>query len=171
MKNRRPQVDLYFCWCMNWLKQWVEMWKTWVKWGQQKCVKNRIKSWVCVAQLVDRLVLSHAVRQWQGRSWTQSPSMLVHKCKYMDEMVQLPCWSPTGQQVSHQRRNWGIRLCASKKIHKGRNTHWPGNSGQKSKIGISVAPQKRLMSPQKNLNKKRKNKCTERTMSTTPVER
>ena len=33
-------------------------------------------------------------------TWTRAPPML--KCKYVDEMIWLPCWLPRGQQVSHQ---------------------------------------------------------------------
>ena len=64
----------------------------------------------------------------------------------------LPCWSLYSQHVSHQRWIWGIH-CAQ-----ARNPQWFWNPGQrhhqKSKIGVSVAPQKGLMSS-KNLKKKR----------------
>ena len=56
---------------------------------------------------VDRVsVLSHAVSQQHAWSWTWAAPMFV--CKCMNEMAQLPCWQPRGQQVLHWKWIWVI---------------------------------------------------------------
>ena len=60
----------------------------------------------------------------------------------------LPCWPPSGQQVSHQSWIWGFHYMqvtkhASEGIHPGFETQ--GRRHQKSKTRVSVAPQKGLM--------------------------
>ena len=79
---------------------------------------------------------------------------------YVEEMAQLPCWPPRGQQVSHQRWISGNMYCntyASAKLEWGR-THsgfeTKSRRHQKSETGVSVAPQKELMSS-KNFFKKK----------------
>ena len=69
-------------------------------------------------------------------------------------MPWLPCWLPKGQQVSHQR--WIRGFCcaqvmkhASERIHPGFETQ--GRCHQNSKIGVSVTPQKGLVSSKTSL--------------------
>ena len=57
-------------------------------------------------------VLLHAVRQQHAYSWTRAPPILV--CKCVDEMAQLPCWSPRGHirgesEKSVACRQWSIQ--------------------------------------------------------------
>ena len=63
------------------------------------------------------------------------------------KMAKLPCWPLHSQQVLNQRWIWGIhcvqtRKQASEEIYPGFETQ--GRRHQKSKTGVSVAPQKGL---------------------------
>ena len=92
--------------------------------------------------------MRYTVRQWDTQSLTRAPPMLVCKCKYLDEMAWLSCWPPRGQQVLHQRWIREIRCMQAMKhtckgIHPGFETQ--GRHHQRSKTGVSVAPQKKLM--------------------------
>ena len=67
-------------------------------------------------------------------------------------MAGLPCWLPRGQQVSYPRWVWGFHCTqvmkhASHRIHSGFVTQ--SRHHQKSKTGVSVAPQKGVMSSKK----------------------
>ena len=101
-----------------------------------------------------------AVQMVMGLS-PKTPPMLVDMSASMwIEKAQLPCWPLYSQQKSHQRWMWGSHRQdgMQKGIHPGFETQ--GRHCQKSKTGVSVAPQKGLMSS-KNFKKKQKTKhCT-----------
>ena len=79
-----------------------------------------------------------------------APLLEPHQCLFAGtwkKMVQLPCWLPKGQQVSHHRWIQGLSCTqatkhTSKRIHPGFKTQ--RRYHQKSKTGLSVAPQKGL---------------------------
>ena len=94
-------------------------------------------------------------RTWcmrQGRSWVWAPVWPKPPPMLADmsvitwiETAQLPCWPLYSQQVSHQRWIWGSHKQENMQgIHPGFETQ--GRHHQKSKTGVSVAPQKGLMS-------------------------
>ena len=92
-----------------------------------------------------------AACRMDGRGF-EPPMPVVLSAGISIKKAWLLCWPPYSQQVSHQRWIWGIhcaqvRKQASKGIHPGFKT--PGRRHQKSKIGVSVAPQKGLMSSKK----------------------
>ena len=80
---------------------------------------------------------------------------LLHACSKHDG---LPCWLAIDQQVSHHRGIWGSHKWENTQgIHPGFETQ--GKHHQNSKTGVSVAPQKGLMSTKLffniiNLNKR-----------------
>ena len=79
---------------------------------------------------------------------------MLNACREHDG---LPRWLSRGQQVSHQRWIWGIHCAQARKhtIHPGFETQ--GKHHQKSKTGVSVAPQKGHVSSKIFQNKKSSN--------------
>ena len=86
------------------------------------------------------------------------PGLVTHQCLFTStwiEMTWLSCWSPKGQQVSHQRWIWGfccmqVMNHVSKVIHPDFETQ--GRCHQKSKTGVSV-PDKKNWWPPKHFKK------------------
>ena len=80
-------------------------------------------------------------------NYTENASCILPLRQACRERNRLPCWPLYSQQVSHQRWIWGIaRRQESVQV---RNPPWlwnPGRRHQKSKTGISVGPQKGLVS-------------------------
>ena len=110
--------------------------------------------------MVKSLVLRH------DQSRVQTPQMLVDiwSESMWIKKAQLPSWPPGGQQVLHQRWIWGIHcMQAMKHASKGSSQLWnQGRHPKKSKTGVSVVPQKGLMSFKKFEKKKKFCKCSTR---------
>ena len=94
-----------------------------------------------------------------GQSWVRTPEprpmLRDMSADTWIKKAQLPCWPLYSQQVSHQKWIWRIccvqaRKHASEGIHPGFETQCRHH--QKTKIRVSVAPRKELMSS-KNFKK------------------
>ena len=85
------------------------------------------------------------------RSQSLTPPMLV--CKYMDENGLVAMLATKRSAGVAPEVNLRISLCAGDKAHKRNHTGFEtqGICHEKSKIGVSVAPQKGLMSSKKIL--------------------
>ena len=117
--------------------------------------RKALKRFYCL----DRAGIAHSAEcLWD--SSTLDPELEAQQCLCASTWIKtarLPCWLPRGQQVLYQR--WiAVFNCmwATKHtiegIHPGFKTH--GGRHQKSKTGVSVAPQKWLMSSKKFLKRR-----------------
>ena len=95
-------------------------------------------------------VLCHTVSQQHARSQTGARPMLVHK--YMEQMLDVKRSAGVTPDVNLKNLLYKATKHASKGTHPGFETQTRHH--QKSKRGVSVAPQKGLMSPKNIFEKK-----------------